>query len=64
MRAARLLPGAVLDDPVRLSRGSHPSVAVAIVCAIALGCVVAVLGAGADASVLAACIVLACAALA
>lgn len=40
------------------------SIAMAAACALALGCMVAVLGAGADASVLAACIVLACAAVA
>ena len=48
-------------SPAAFLRDRALSVAVAIVCAIAIGSVVAVLGAGPDASVLAACIVLACA---
>lgn len=51
-------------SPAAFLRDRALSVAVAIVCAIAIGSVVAVLGAGPDASVLAACIVLACAAFA
>ena len=51
-------------SPAAFLRDRALSVAVAIVCAIAIGSVVAVLGAGPDASVLAACIVLACAAVA
>ena len=51
-------------SPAAFLRDRALSVAVAIVCAIAIGSVVAVLCAGPDASVLAACIVLACAAFA